>query len=223
MTVLTWLLSLLPRTHTQAVAFFIKNIETKSYHFFNIDILESQLRRARQARPTSVKLYNQLANYWRIKGDTGKSIDCFRSALILDPANADVLHDLARVLFALQYYDDAIYLVRRSLESQPSNQNRWRALFTLGEIYRSYGQFQQSIAYFRQALDLYPGHEPILKAIKSMEEMSATNVQQYTIIIILLLVSWAPPSPPLGAPIGSWWLTRGFFCLPCCRWSVWWA
>lgn len=157
-------------------------------HFFNIDTLEHQLRRSLQTRPPTVKLYNQLANYWRIKGDSGKSIDCFRSALILDPTNADALHDLSRVLYSLQYFDDAIFLARRSVESQANAPNKWRSYFTLGEIYRSYGQFQQSLLYFRRALELFPEHEPIAKAIKSLEDLSTVNLQHYTIVIITFLV-----------------------------------
>ena len=106
----------------------------------------------------------------------------------MDPANADVLHDLARVLFSLQYLDDAIFLVRRSLEVQANNRNAWRSFFTLGEIYRSYGQFQQSVLYFRQALELNPDHEPILRAIRDIEKTTPSHIQFYTIVIICLLV-----------------------------------
>jgi hypothetical protein len=40
----------------------------------------------------------------------------------------------ARVLFNLQYLDDAIFLTRRSLEVQPPDQNAWQQHFQLGEI-----------------------------------------------------------------------------------------
>lgn len=152
--------------------------------------MEKRLKKVKRDKPLTAKLYNQIGNFWRIKGDAGKAIDCFRNALILDPSNADVLHDLGRILFALQYIDDAIFLVRRSLESQPTGGNAWRAYFTLGELFRACGQFQQSILYFRQASDLYPEHEPIMKAIRDMEDTSQTSVQFYTMIIILLLVSF---------------------------------
>lgn len=155
---------------------------------FDVDTLEKRLKKAKRDKPWNTKLFHQIGNFWRIKGNAGKSIDCFRSALIMDPANADVLHDLARVLFSLQYLDDAIFLVRRSLEAQANSRNAWRSFFTLGEIYRSYGQFQQSILYFRQALDLNPEHEPILRAIRDMEKTTPSHIQFYTIVIICLLV-----------------------------------
>jgi hypothetical protein len=47
-----------------------------------------------------------------------------------------VLLNLARVLFNLQYLDDAVYLTRRSLEVQPPDKNAWQQHLTLGEIFK---------------------------------------------------------------------------------------
>lgn len=82
----------------------------------DIDIIERKLKRFKRDKPKSVDLYNQIGNFWRVKGDTSKSIECFRRALAVSPNNADILLNLARVLFNLQYLDDAIFLTRRSLE-----------------------------------------------------------------------------------------------------------
>lgn len=167
---------------------FLKNKDIKNLKYFNVDLLEKRLKKAKRDKPWNAKLFNQIGNFWRIKGDAGKSIDCFRSALIMDPSNADVLHNLGRVLFTLQYLDDAIFLTRRSLEAQPNNRNIWRQYFTLGEIYKEYGQFQQSILHFRHALELYP--DPIIiEAIRKLEEESPSPVHMYTMLIISVLVS----------------------------------
>ena len=48
--------------------------------------------------------------------------------------NTMLLSLQARVLFNLQYLDDAIFLTRRSLEVQPPDQNAWQQHFQLGEI-----------------------------------------------------------------------------------------
>ena len=53
----------------------------------------------------------------------------FRRALAVSPNNAEILHNLARVLFNLQYLDDAIFLTRRSLEVQPHDQSAWQQHF----------------------------------------------------------------------------------------------
>lgn len=87
-------------------------------------------------KPKSVQLYNQIGNFWRIKGNAQRSIECFRRALAVSPHNAEVLLNLARVLLALQYLDDATYLARRSLELQPPDRNAWEQYLTLGQIFK---------------------------------------------------------------------------------------
>lgn len=173
----------------QAATAFLKAKDHKNLKSLDLDLLEKRLKKAKRDKPWNARLFNQIGNFWRIKGDAGKAIDCFRSALIMDPTNADVHHDLARVLFMLQYLDDAVFLVRRSLETQSNNRHTWRSFFTLGEIYRAYGQFQQSILYFRQALELNPEHEIIQRAIHDMEHKAPSQIQFFTIVIICLLVS----------------------------------
>lgn len=71
------------------------------------------MKKAKRENPRSVQLYNQIGNFWRIKGDAKHSIECFRRALAVSPTNSEVLLNLARVLFNLQYLDDAIHLTRR--------------------------------------------------------------------------------------------------------------
>ena len=92
---------------------FLKNKDEKSLKSFDISLLEKRLKRARKDKPRSVHLYNQIGNYWRIRGDARQSIECFRRALSISPTNAEVLLNLARVLYNLQYLDDAIHLTRR--------------------------------------------------------------------------------------------------------------
>lgn len=151
--------------------------------------IERRLKTSKNNSPWNAKLFNQIGNFWRIKGNAAKAIDCFRAAIIMEPTNTDVLHDLARVLFTLQYLDDAVFLLRRSLEDQPNNPHTWRSYFTLGEIYRAYGQFQQSLFYFRKANELNPDHEPTQNCIRDMQETPPLHIQFYTILIICLLVS----------------------------------
>lgn len=124
----------------QAGLIFTKKSKTKKD--FDVDALERRLKKAKKEKPKSVQLYNQIGNFWRIKGDTEKAIECFRRALAVSPHNADVLLNLARVLYTLQYLDDAIYLTRRSLEVQPPDKGAWQQYFTLGEILKAYGHYQ---------------------------------------------------------------------------------
>ena len=139
-------------------------------------------------KPRSAQVYNQIGNFWRIKGDAQMSIDCFRKALHFSADNADVLLNLARVLFNLQYLDDAVYLTRRSLDRQPPDQNSWLQHFTLGEILKAYGHFRDAALHFRHALDLNPGFQPAQAHLRDMETSPDGTVTYYTLFIILFLV-----------------------------------
>ncbi|XP_074655454.1 uncharacterized protein LOC141909025 [Tubulanus polymorphus] len=150
--------------------------------------LEKRLRKNRKERPKSAQVYNQIGNFWRIKGNTQLSIECFRKALSISPNNPDVLLNLARVLFNLQYLDDAIFLTRRSLEMQPPDQNPWLQHFTLGEILKAYGHYQEATHHFRHTLELKAGFQPAQAHLREMEVNPDGTVTYYTLFIILFLV-----------------------------------
>ncbi|XP_041977023.1 uncharacterized protein LOC121731593 [Aricia agestis] len=154
----------------------------------DISALERKLKKAKREKPKSVQLYNQIGNFWRIKGDTRQSIECFRRALAVSPYNAEVLLNLGRVLFTLQYLDDAIYLTRRSLEVQPPDRSAWQQYFTLGEIFKAYGHYQEAAVHLRHALDLRPDFEPAVAALKDIENIPEASVHVYTLLIIVCLV-----------------------------------
>ncbi|KAH9636811.1 hypothetical protein HF086_017014 [Spodoptera exigua] len=99
-----------------------------------------------------------------------------------------VLLNLARVLFTLQYLDDAIYLTRRSLEVQPPDRSAWQQYFTLGEIFKAYGHYQEAAMHLRHALDLKPDYEPAMAALKDIENTPEASVHVYTLLIIVCLV-----------------------------------
>ncbi|XP_013385892.1 tetratricopeptide repeat protein 17 [Lingula anatina] len=150
--------------------------------------LERRLRKSRREKPRSAQVFNQIGNYWRIKGNTQLSIECFRKALSISPNNPDVLLNLARVLFNLQFLDDAIFLTRKSLELQTADQNSWLQHFTLGEILKAYGHFHEAALHFRHTLDLNPGFQPAQAHLREMEMTPDPTVTYYTLFIILFLV-----------------------------------
>ncbi|XP_067658676.1 uncharacterized protein [Haliotis asinina] len=154
----------------------------------DVNELEERLWKSKKEKPNSVQVFNQIGNFWRIKGNTQLSIECFRKALSLSPNNADVLLNLARVLFNLQYLDDAIFLTRRSLVMQSPEQNSWLQHFTLGEILKAYGHFQEASLHFGHALELNPGFQPAQAHLREMEGAPSPSVTQYTLFIILFLV-----------------------------------
>ncbi|KAK7481383.1 hypothetical protein BaRGS_00027339 [Batillaria attramentaria] len=154
----------------------------------DLNDLEEKLLRLKKEKPKSAQVYNQIGNFWRIKGNTQLSIECFRRALSISPDHPDVLLNLARVLFNLQYLDDAIFLTRRSLEMQPSEQNSWLQHYTLGEILKAYGHYQEATLHFRHCLELNPDFQPAIAHLREMEGTPSPSVTQYTLFIILFLV-----------------------------------
>jgi uncharacterized protein YpmB len=161
---------------------------SKHYSEVNMDGIEKILKILKLDKPKSVELYNQQANYWRVKGDNFRAIECFRRALAVSPNNAEILLNMARVLFHLQFLDDAIFLTRRSLEVQPPDKNAWPQHFQLGEILKAYCHYQEASLHLRHVLELKPDHEPAIKALKEMESIPDATVHIYTIIIIVVLV-----------------------------------
>lgn len=139
-------------------------------------------------KPKSVQTHSQIGNFWRIKGNSQFAIECFRKALSISPNNPEVLLYLGRVLFNLEYLDDAIFLTRRSLVMQPSSENSWLQHYTLGEILKAYGHYQEATLHFRHALDLNPGYQPAEANLREMEGAPNPSVTQYTLFIILFLV-----------------------------------
>lgn len=154
----------------------------------DIDLLEKRLKKAKREKPKSVQLYNQIGNFWRIKGDAQRSIECFRRALAVSPHNAEVLLNLARVLLVQHYLDDATYLARRSLEMQPPDRNAWEQYFTLGQIFKAYGHFQEAAVHLRHALELKPDLSDAADALKEVESLPTASIHIYTLLIIICLV-----------------------------------
>lgn len=72
---------------------------------------------------------------------------------------------------------------------QPPDRSAWRQYFTLGEIFKAYGHFQESILHLKHALELFPGHEKIKQALRDVENIPTSSLHVYTILIIIFLVS----------------------------------
>ncbi|KAF7288039.1 hypothetical protein GWI33_000093 [Rhynchophorus ferrugineus] len=172
----------------EAMIEFIRKYKFKPGKPFDLDILANKLIQIKREKPKSVSTYHQLGNFWRVKGDPKQAIECFRKALAVSPHNAEILLNLAKVLFHLQYLDDAIYLTRRSLEVAPPEKGAWQQYFTLGEIFKAYGHYYEAQIHFRHTLDLNPGFEPAIRMLKEMEEIPSSPMHFYTMVIIICLV-----------------------------------
>lgn len=133
-------------------------------------------------------MLNQIGNYWRIRGNTYQAIECFRRALSLSPDNSDVLLNLARILFNLKYYDDAIFLTRESLKKKHEERDSWLQHYTLGEIHKATGQYPEAIVHFKKVLELNPSFHAAEVYLRELKSVSSTHANLYTIMIIAVLI-----------------------------------
>ncbi|WAR14669.1 TTC17-like protein [Mya arenaria] len=177
-----------PHIPEPEVAIMFRKKGAKASSDVDMTELESRLKKLKKQTPRTPSTYSQIGNFWRIKGNTQLSIECFRKALAISPNSPDVLLYLARILFNLQFLDDAIFLTRRSLAMQPENENSWHQHFTLGEILKAYGHYQEASLHFQQALRLNPGFQRAEAHLRDMEGTPNPSMTQYTLFIILFLI-----------------------------------
>ena len=138
--------------------------------------------------PESLTVLNQIGNYWRIKGNTQLAIECFRKALSISPENPDLLLNLARVLYNLRYYDDAMFLAKRSLHLKSSDHHAWLQYFTLGEVYKALEKYKEAAFYFRKSLELNPGLQIAETHLRELGLDKQYSVNVYTLLIIFALI-----------------------------------
>lgn len=133
-------------------------------------------------------LFNQVANFLRISGDTYHAIECFRKVLVISHNNADALLNLARILFNLRYVRDAIYLAERSLDQHSPEQNTWLQHYALGEFFEGNGEYERALSHFQMALDQNPAFHPALLSLKKLGKVPAQkSTNFYTVCIITVL------------------------------------
>lgn len=138
-----------------------------------------------QSEQNSLQIYGTIGNFFRIKGDTKEAIECFRKVLAENPNDPEVLFNLAEVLQKMQFMDDAIYLIKRSIEYTPPKISSWRQYFTLGKILKHHGHFHESHLHLKHALSLHPDHEPIIRLLDEIDDMNRLSPLQLSTICII--------------------------------------
>jgi len=113
--------------------------------------------------------YTWRGNYWRMIGDTLQAIQCFRKALEVSPRNSNVLLYLGRILFKLEYFDDAIFATKKSLKFREVGSNGWKQHFQLGEMEVATDNLKEAVHILRRAHRLRPDHEPLAKMVRDIE------------------------------------------------------
>lgn len=144
-------------------------------------------------------MLNRLGNFNRIIGDGQNAIECFRKALSLESRNSDVLINLARLLFKLRFYEDAIYLSKKSIEFIRTDRSPWFQHYTLGEIYHSIGHDNHALFHVRTALKLKPNNSNALKLATELASKSYIESSRFSYVFrlfekVFTLVTSSAPS-----------------------------
>lgn len=148
----------------------------------DMDALRTKIIKMKKKKLNGVKLYNRIGNFYRIIGNAHQSIECFRKALVIEPHNSDVLINLARLLLKLKFYDDAIFLTRKSLEYIRSDRSPWLQHYTLGEILKTNGYLDEAELHIEYTLKLKPNYSngvKLLKEIKQLQEFYQSKQSLY--------------------------------------------
>lgn len=101
----------------------------------------------------------------------------------------DLLLNLARVLFNLKFYDDAIFLAKKSLHVKSSDNHAWLQYFTLGEVYKALEKYEEAVFYFKKSLEKNPDLHVAEMHLHELGMDQEQSVNIYTLLIIFVLIS----------------------------------
>lgn len=146
----------------------------------DISILRIKLIRMKKEKLNGVKLFNRIGNYYRMIGNAWQSVECFRKALYIEPYNSDVLINTARLLLKLKYYDDAIFLTRKSLEYIRSDRSPWLQHFTLAEILKINGYLEEAELHIEYTLKLKPNYMNGVKLLKEIRQLQQLFIKKHS-------------------------------------------
>jgi tetratricopeptide (TPR) repeat protein len=90
-----------------------------------------------------------------VKPDYARAAFHYRKAYQLDPADIDVLHDLAKVLSWSREFDEAILRYRELVEKSPSAVRYW---LELARVFVWAGQQEEAIPHYRDYLNRVPSN-----------------------------------------------------------------
>jgi tetratricopeptide (TPR) repeat protein len=89
----------------------------------------------------------------KMLGNYGVAMQIFQQCLEIDPSNATVQYEIARIHAQAGNYNNALPYAQRATELDP--ENIWFADF-LGQLYAELGQFDMSVLVFESIIDNHP-------------------------------------------------------------------
>ena len=135
----------------------------------SIDAAEAACKSAQAVAP---RLPVVLRSIGRLYAETGRPDEAERSfvaALTIDEQDAAAMRGLAQIRRGQKRYEEAVQLMRRSIELQPGN---WNAINGLGNLYFRIGDFAGAAAEYRKVVFLNPDNHITLGNLASTSMMS---------------------------------------------------
>jgi Flp pilus assembly protein TadD len=109
---------------------------------------------------------NDLAVLYYQSGDKLQALACYEKANRLQPGTPAIIQNLAEFYFVeLGWTDDAITLLTDLLKSYPQD---FQLLTALGAISSRIGRVEEARMFYRQALELDPGHQGVREALAAL-------------------------------------------------------
>lgn len=95
------------------------------------------------------------SNYWRVVGNADEALTCLRNAIVFAPeAQRHIgLLGLANICHRTHFSDEAISVLQKAIEYSP---DKAALHFTLGNVYATMMQFNQSAESYKKALEIKP-------------------------------------------------------------------
>lgn len=119
--------------------------------------------------PTNVQPRLRIAEIYRVKHDYVKAAEALKNAKALNPQDMEVRYEEVRLLEAQSKYTEAIGLLKglvdetaRSKYSAAESGARGQLLEDLGDLYRTAGQYPESVDAYRKGVTLNKENSPSL-------------------------------------------------------------
>ena len=117
-----------------------------------VDVALEVLTRTTAENANDPVMWSDLGNAYRVKGESDRAIECFESALRLQP-HPDFFLNLGGVRFVLGEVDEAIRLFTLGLQMNPRHV---LLQFSMGNAYAMLGRKQEAVRSFEATLRIQP-------------------------------------------------------------------
>lgn len=109
--------------------------------------------------------YHNFGRALATRGKLGDSLSFLQEAVQRDPANLQIMNDLALAHLQLGQYREAIPLLREALHAKPRDADNH---YHLGLALAQSGMVQEGLKHLQEALRLDPSHQNARKAVSTL-------------------------------------------------------